>query len=478
MSYFLKLLSAISSSLIIIVSGAFAQGTVTNHAFAIGKGAGVSGYTSLLCGAGQIAVGAAGSDPVCTTLTSAFDSLLCSTTGSIPIRGASTWGCQIARTTITASVTASNNDYSPAGYTTATGWLRLTSTGTWSITGIVAQTPGDMLLVTNVGTSNKVTLSNNSGSSSAANRMTLGNDVVLGPSQTQCLVYDSSSVWRPCSAANGFGGLLYINGFGALDNDGSYTIIRQGNGGNNGLIIGTSDPTTYHRNTTHIFQSNAAFPFVQIDTTGLQIFGSTSGSVLQTVPTIAGTSVWSWRATTDTVVGAATTDNLTNKTLTAATLATRLVKGIYIVGMSAATGMTVTGTTGETTLATVAVPGNSMGANGAIRVTAQWTKTGTAGTGEAKIKFGGTTFFDSGAAGATAISGRQQTEIHNRGATNSQIGTSISAGTGNWNLQSTTASVATALDTTSSQNVTFTCQLGNTGDTCELSSYTVELLVP
>jgi len=43
------------------------SGTVTNHAFAIGKGAGVTGYTSLLCSSGQLALGTAG-DPACVTM--------------------------------------------------------------------------------------------------------------------------------------------------------------------------------------------------------------------------------------------------------------------------------------------------------------------------------------------------------------------------------------------------------------------------
>jgi hypothetical protein len=43
-------------------------GTVTNHAFALGKGAGVTGYTSLLCTSAQLAVGQSGADPICRTL--------------------------------------------------------------------------------------------------------------------------------------------------------------------------------------------------------------------------------------------------------------------------------------------------------------------------------------------------------------------------------------------------------------------------
>jgi hypothetical protein len=50
-------------------ASAYAQssGTVTNHAFVIGKGPGVTGYTSLLCASGQLALGSA-TDPTCRTM--------------------------------------------------------------------------------------------------------------------------------------------------------------------------------------------------------------------------------------------------------------------------------------------------------------------------------------------------------------------------------------------------------------------------
>ncbi|WP_040771791.1 hypothetical protein, partial [Rhodopseudomonas sp. B29] len=44
-------------------------GTVSNHAFAIGKGPGTTGYTSLLCSSAQLAVGQAAADPICRTIT-------------------------------------------------------------------------------------------------------------------------------------------------------------------------------------------------------------------------------------------------------------------------------------------------------------------------------------------------------------------------------------------------------------------------
>jgi hypothetical protein len=50
---------------------AFGQnpGQVTQHAFLIGLGAGVTGYNSLLCASAQLAVGQASADPICQTVT-------------------------------------------------------------------------------------------------------------------------------------------------------------------------------------------------------------------------------------------------------------------------------------------------------------------------------------------------------------------------------------------------------------------------
>ena len=64
-----KLLGVLFASASITAAYAQSAGTVTNHAFAIGKGAGVTGYTSLLCASGQIAIGGSGTDPVCRTIT-------------------------------------------------------------------------------------------------------------------------------------------------------------------------------------------------------------------------------------------------------------------------------------------------------------------------------------------------------------------------------------------------------------------------
>lgn len=70
MKYLHRLL-AVASAAFFVASSALAQtsGTVTQHAFAIGKGAGQTGYVSLLCGSAQLAVGQSAAAPICRTLT-------------------------------------------------------------------------------------------------------------------------------------------------------------------------------------------------------------------------------------------------------------------------------------------------------------------------------------------------------------------------------------------------------------------------
>lgn len=65
-----KIIAAIAA-LLLFATAAYGQGagTVTNHAFALGKGPNVSGFTSLLCGSAQLAVGQAAADPICSAIT-------------------------------------------------------------------------------------------------------------------------------------------------------------------------------------------------------------------------------------------------------------------------------------------------------------------------------------------------------------------------------------------------------------------------
>ena len=64
-----SLLAAFAAFFIAGSAAAQTAGTVTNHAFAIGKGAGQSGFTSLLCASTQIAIGQSAANPACYALT-------------------------------------------------------------------------------------------------------------------------------------------------------------------------------------------------------------------------------------------------------------------------------------------------------------------------------------------------------------------------------------------------------------------------
>jgi hypothetical protein len=124
--------------------------------------------------------------------------------------------------------------------------------------------------------------------------------------------------------------------------------------------------------------------------------------------------------------------------------------------------------TNENTLATVAVAGNLLGANGKLRITFLFTVTNSANNKTLRVRFGGTQFF--GVVLTTSASYVFQFEIGNRGATNSQV-----SGPSSWGAN--TAAVTTgAIDTTASQNLTITGQKASAGETITLEGYTVEVI--
>jgi len=59
----------LAASAAFLLSGSAMAQTVTNHAFALGKGPSINGFTSLLCTSAQLAVGQAAADPICQTIT-------------------------------------------------------------------------------------------------------------------------------------------------------------------------------------------------------------------------------------------------------------------------------------------------------------------------------------------------------------------------------------------------------------------------
>jgi alpha-tubulin suppressor-like RCC1 family protein len=83
------------------------------------------------------------------------------------------------------------------------------------LTGIAGGVDGKLLTIMNVHNTATVTLSNNSGSSLAANRiltgMSGGASMQIGPNQSVQLMYDgAASVWRVISGAGGSGATTYV----------------------------------------------------------------------------------------------------------------------------------------------------------------------------------------------------------------------------------------------------------------------------
>lgn len=121
--------------LFIVASAALAQnaGTGANHAFMIGKGPTVQGYTSLLCGSGQLAIGSA-TDPTCRTLSgdAAVDATGVVTLATVNAN-VGTFGSSSQCVTFTAD---------GKGRITAASQTACAPTGITQLTGDVAAGPG------------------------------------------------------------------------------------------------------------------------------------------------------------------------------------------------------------------------------------------------------------------------------------------------------------------------------------------------
>lgn len=125
---------------------------------------------------------------------------------------------------------------------------------------------------------------------------------------------------------------------------------------------------------------------------------------------------------------------------------------------------------GTVTLATINVPGGSMGPNGSLRASIDWTFTNSGNAKSLMTNFGGTNLFTS--ARTTSVCDAQLYSIRNRGAQNVQgLANSVVPGTslgGNYKQ----IGVNTAVD----QVWAFQVNVGATADNVILEGYTLELL--
>ena len=133
-----------------------------------------------------------------------------------------------------------------------------------------------------------------------------------------------------------------------------------------------------------------------------------------------------------------------------------------------AVAVSLTGTTAETVLATVTVPGNLMGLNGSLRISPIWSGTNNANIKTGSVKFGGVSHASH--ALASALSAASMFTIRNRGSLASQITYNGAPGT-----VSTVANTTSSVNTASDVVLQITGQLAVSTDTLTLEGYTVEL---
>lgn len=146
----------------------------------------------------------------------------------------------------------------------------------------------------------------------------------------------------------------------------------------------------------------------------------------------------------------------------------------YVLLARSGTGVSVTGTTNETALATITIPASAMGTNGQLRVTALYSNNHSGNNKTHRIRFGGAagTVYTS-QANTTNLSYQIQVMVRNRNVANSQVGfAAVGATFGVASGANATSSVNTAAETT----VVISSQLAHGPDSATLESYTVELL--
>jgi hypothetical protein len=99
-------------------------------------------------------------------------------------------------------ITANQNDYNPTGVASA-AMMQLSSDAARNLSGLASGAEGRIISVVNVG-AQSITLVNESASSTAANRFTLGADLTMPAKQAVILRYDGTTLrWQAISGAMG-----------------------------------------------------------------------------------------------------------------------------------------------------------------------------------------------------------------------------------------------------------------------------------
>lgn len=136
------------------------------------------------------------------------------------------------------------------------------------------------------------------------------------------------------------------------------------------------------------------------------------------------------------------------------------------------TPATVTGTTAETTLATVTIPAGVLGANGRVIVSALWSLSSSINLRTPRVRFGGSVFA-AAAVSTLAAAVRVGAEIQNAGSAGAQV--AFAAGAALLEV-STDSNVVGSVDTSVDQVLVLSGQVALAAEFVRLEAYTVEIL--
>ncbi len=136
----------------------------------------------------------------------------------------------------------------------------------------------------------------------------------------------------------------------------------------------------------------------------------------------------------------------------------------------------LTGGTAETVFATIAIPANSLGLNGLLRVTMNFSCTANANNKTLRLRLGGAagTAIYTNIITTTTTGSFATVMMLNRNSTSSQI--SIASGSRSDNILTTQSPATAVVDMTASQDLVIAGQLANGADTLTLEAYVIEYM--
>lgn len=146
-----------------------------------------------------------------------------------------------------------------------------------------------------------------------------------------------------------------------------------------------------------------------------------------------------------------------------------LLREQWIVIAKSGVAVPLTGTTSETTLATITIPAGAMGANGLIRVSSVWSYTNSANNKTLRARFGGTSI--AATAYTTTASAPLGCLIANRNSASSQV---VGLASGLFAATNTTPTTS-SINTSNAADITLLGTLASAAETITLESYLVEL---